>query len=446
VFDRDEQEISQVIENGLEAILSGSATLDSVIAQHPEQADVIRPELEGALWLVSRREEVESRPGFVTASRKRVIERIKAEASSQGAKHSMFGFAWPQRVVNQWMVAVVFLVAILSGAGGLMKYSQSALPGDGLYAIKRVSEQMTYSTTIGEVHRVQLNAQFTEQRLTEVKDLVDKGEFITAGTALQDYEVSVQETLVLLEQASDAQPNDVEALAVTLKQNFASNAVQLSELVQRVPADTKVRDQMIRAADHSLNGALAANRVYMKIIEKKLNPGVPSPTILPPMPSPSPMQIGPSPTAPPRVIPTPTIPVPTKPPIRTSTVAPNGGTGPTKTPSKMPPPIRSGRQPRLLPPIRSGLRPRLPPPIRSGRQPRLPPLIHPGRQQCPLPPIRHGQQQRPLRRMRPRFFRQMCQQMGLLHPLFCLQRPLTQLRLPDVRCATFISLINPAAD
>ena len=111
MFDRDEQEISQIVERGLEAIQSGQATLEQVLAQRPEQAEVIRAELEAALWLVARREEVAPRVGYVAASRRRVVERIQAEASSHGTRRALFGFAWPQQIAFQWVVTVVVLMA-----------------------------------------------------------------------------------------------------------------------------------------------------------------------------------------------------------------------------------------------------------------------------------------------------------------------------------------------
>ena len=65
MFDRDEQEISRFIAEGLDAVLSGKATLDQVLAAHPSQAAAIKPSLEAGLWLGERRAQVSARPGFV---------------------------------------------------------------------------------------------------------------------------------------------------------------------------------------------------------------------------------------------------------------------------------------------------------------------------------------------------------------------------------------------
>lgn len=340
MFDRDEQEISQIIENGLEAILSGTATLESVVGQYPQQAEVLRPELEGALWLVSQRQEVETRPGFVTASRKRVMERIKTEARSQGAKHSLFGFAWPKQNAFQWVMTVVALMLLMTGAGSLLTVSQSSLPGDGLYAVKRISENVSYTVTLSEVDRVQLSAQFADRRLDEARALIDKGEYNTAEVSLQDYELGIAQTLILLKQVQtkENQPVGVEQLAVTVKEGLVTNTEQLAIIAKRVPANAngKVNVGVQKALSVSKNGVVTANRVYEEIQEKKAAPpAAPAdPTQTQPVIQPTSVPRNPT-TAPtnsfrPVDTAVPNTPVPTNPPQNTA--VPN----PTAVPTSLP--------------------------------------------------------------------------------------------------------------
>lgn len=148
MFDRDEQEISQILETGLEAVRTGKTTLDHFTAEYPGQATTIRPEIEAALWLASYQEHLAPRPGFVAASRKRVVERITQEARNEGTKHAFFGFAWPKRIAYQWAVAIILVVFILSGTGGAVSFAQGALPGDGLYGLKRITEDLTIAMTL----------------------------------------------------------------------------------------------------------------------------------------------------------------------------------------------------------------------------------------------------------------------------------------------------------
>ncbi len=275
MFDRDEQEISQIIENGLEAILGGSATLEGVVALHPEQAEVIRPELEGALWLVSQRQEVEARPGFVTASRKRVVERIKAEARSQGTKHSLFGFAWPQRVAYQWVAVAAVVLVLLLGTGGLVTVSQASLPGDGLYAVKRISEQVSYAVTVSEVGRAQLSTQFAERRMNEVETLVSRGNYTAAESALDSYEQQVNLTLSLLDKVSNSLTREKLGLAIAFKDNLVRNAGRLASLLSSAPTD--MRADLQAARELTTMGAAAADDVIRELPPVDVT-GTPTPT------------------------------------------------------------------------------------------------------------------------------------------------------------------------
>src|SRR5512133_1662498 len=139
---------------------------------HMDQAEAIRPELEAATWLFSREEQVKPRPGFVTASRKRVVDRIQREASEGSAKHAFFGFTWPKQLAFRWMAVVMIVVMLLSSTGGLVSASQGTLPDDGLYAIKRLSEEVTYNLTFSSVERVKYSAKLADRRIDELAALI----------------------------------------------------------------------------------------------------------------------------------------------------------------------------------------------------------------------------------------------------------------------------------
>jgi len=344
VFDRDEQEISQIIETGLESILTGAATLEQVLAEHPGQAEEIRGELEGALWLISRRQEVEARPGFVAASRKRVIERIKAEANGQSARRSFFGFAWPQRLAYQWIVTIIVAMILLTGTGSMLTVSQNSLPGEDLYSVKRAAEQMAYTVTLDNVDRVELSAQFTDRRLAEAKMLIDKGQYTSVESTLQDYEQGITQTLALLNQVSGQSSSEVEEVAANVKQNFDQNGRELKAIADQVPMNVRVKNRVRRAEMVSRDGAAMANTVYQKIQDNKQNPAAAATDTIPPAPPPppSPTPVPKTATAAPTPKPTliripPTAVPPTREP-KANTPAPTHTPVPTTAPTDTPVP------------------------------------------------------------------------------------------------------------
>lgn len=276
MFDKDDQEISQLIDASLEAVLSGKATLEQVMAEHPQQADALRREIEAAMWLVARREQVAARPGFTASSRRRVIERIKEEASNTGAKRSIFGFIWPQKIAYQWVAALLALIVLFSSAGGVVSYAQGALPGEGLYPVKLATEKLQYSLTANELERVEVIANFTNRRLQEVVTLVQQGETEALGSSIETFEEHVVQTVDLLEESSDQQPHEKKVLAVNLQETFTEQAEKLDALKEKAPKE--VQPDLERARALTMMGASAAFDEAAQIYDPTETP---TPTLTP---------------------------------------------------------------------------------------------------------------------------------------------------------------------
>ena len=303
MFDKDDQDISQIIETSLDAVVSGRATLDEIVAQHPEHADVLRSELEVALWLVSRKEQVAPRPNYVSASRKRVISRIKDEAKNKGAKRSIFGFLWPQKVAYQWVAALLALIILFSGTGGLVTVSQSALPGEGLYAVKQVSETVALAVTANEVRKVEMSAAFVERRVNEVTTLIERGNMAQAVETLQSFENQVGQTVLMLQDVEQASAHEKKELAVTVQKQLNEQAGKLEKLQENAPAD--LRAELAEAGMLSTRNATLAGEEAERIVDPTQTPTVVPPTTTStPVPSQSPEPPNDTPMPVPTVAPT----------------------------------------------------------------------------------------------------------------------------------------------
>jgi hypothetical protein len=278
VFDRNEQEISLIIEESLEAILAGKASLGEVLRQHPDLAATLQPELEAALWLVARKEQVEPRPGFVTASRRRVVERVRQESRSRGTKRAFLGFLPAQpRTAFQWVAAVVALVLLVSGMGGILTVSQGALPGDQLYSVKRISEEVALGLTLNEVRKVDLSAEYTGRRVQEVEALITRGNYATVPETLDDFEQAVNHAVTLLQQVDDGQLQEKGALASQIHQDLTEYAERLDAL--KLSAPEVVHASLERARDVSTSGASLATEVFEDVLEETM-PGTATPVVV----------------------------------------------------------------------------------------------------------------------------------------------------------------------
>jgi hypothetical protein len=253
VFEKHEQEISQIIEENLEAILSGKRSMEEVLQRHPQHAAGLRRAFEAATWLHAGRGDVAPRPGFISASRMRVVSRVKQEARSQDGKRAVLSFFWPQRRVFQWAAALVILVLIFSGAGELFSVAQNTIPGDQLYSVKRAGEAVSFGLTMDPIKKVELSIQYIDQRFAEVESLVDTGKVDYLRPALTDYNTGVQQSLSLLQQVGQTKTGEKKILAQQLAANLEEKADRLASLTTELPAD--VQAEMVSARELTLNSA-----------------------------------------------------------------------------------------------------------------------------------------------------------------------------------------------
>src|SRR3990172_3919917 len=172
------RELDEALQSCLELIRGGEETLESAVARYPEFEDVLRPQLVTALWIASHRDVLEPRPGFVSASRRRLVARIQQESQVQRP------LTWRERLQQAWTmqkvapVAFVFILLLfLFVSGTIVSSSQKSLPGDDLYTVKRSLEEIALATTFDQTTGAELNVRLTRQRLDEWLALVDENRY-----------------------------------------------------------------------------------------------------------------------------------------------------------------------------------------------------------------------------------------------------------------------------
>ena len=117
--------------------LDGGQGVAELLARYPEHAQELEPLLESAVWFGGQAAVVAPRPGFVKASRARLVEKIAAPPAATGIWSQLFaglGSGW--RMALQAAVVLVMLACLVVGSSGIAYASQNALPGDALYPVK----------------------------------------------------------------------------------------------------------------------------------------------------------------------------------------------------------------------------------------------------------------------------------------------------------------------
>src|SRR4051794_2520470 len=213
---------------------------DSTVESH--DADLL--ELVGAMRSMPP---VTARPEFVADLRERLM--AAAETALVPADVSKLKLPDRKPTRERRLAAVVGGIAIVGATTSLAVASQSALPGDSLYPIKRAIESVHTGISVGEANRGSTVLANASSRLDEVDELTRQSDTDAADEAriartLDTFtEQSIQASDLLLSDYAD----NGNASSISQLRDFASSSLeQLAALEPLVPAEA--RDELIRAA------------------------------------------------------------------------------------------------------------------------------------------------------------------------------------------------------
>ncbi|OLT13387.1 hypothetical protein BJF78_03385 [Pseudonocardia sp. CNS-139] len=140
------------------------------------------------------------------------------------------------------VVGAAALVVMLGLTGGGFVASRDALPGDNLYALKRAGESAELAFTFDEAARAQRHLQFAANRLTEVEQMVARGEQTADpaafSTAISEFDTSTGEGSRLLLGAAEDTGQTAEL--DTLHSWAAQQSERLTELRPALPEPAAV--------------------------------------------------------------------------------------------------------------------------------------------------------------------------------------------------------------
>jgi hypothetical protein len=249
------EELDQILQTCLERVLTGGETIDDVLADYPEQADELRPQLEAALWLGGQKRAFDPQPRFVSTSRGQLLTKIRHEgavnaAQSDAAEGSALAVLWQrlfpgtgtprQRVAFQFALLLIFMVWLAIGSSAVALVSQSSIPGEPLYPVKIAFEEVEMYTAGKLSDEIRLHTEFAQRRLLEVQELVEVGQYDQIPETVEKFENHVDQAVNKLEILAIQEPN-VAQQVVTAVHDFISNQVAFMQvLVAAVPGEGKI--------------------------------------------------------------------------------------------------------------------------------------------------------------------------------------------------------------
>ncbi len=246
---KQNDDFDRILQDCLEKIQQGAETLDDVLARHPALADELRPVLEAALWIQSRKTTLEPRPGFVNASRHRLIDQIRQEQSAvpirqtgsrwAGLKQTFAALFSQKRLALQFLVTLALVLAVIIGSASVARASEYAMPGELLYRVKQTVEKTELAFTPDVAGKAQLYVRNAERRLVEIRTLLieNQPELVSETVAL--FEENVQDAVRSMILVGERDPERAQELVDNLGASLNGEAESIRLLEASAPQDVQ---------------------------------------------------------------------------------------------------------------------------------------------------------------------------------------------------------------
>ncbi len=166
----NKKELYELLEECLREMQAG-ATLEEALQAHSQQADDLRPLLEGVLMARS----LQAGP-VPAAAQNRSRAQFLTAAAARRPQAPRRGLRLPFLPVRSLVPTLIVLLALVSSLFVTGLVSAQSLPGDGLYPVKIAVEQARLRLTTGVASRLSLEETFDQRRVMEVADLLARGE------------------------------------------------------------------------------------------------------------------------------------------------------------------------------------------------------------------------------------------------------------------------------
>jgi hypothetical protein len=194
------------------------------------------PMVSAANWLAHRRSALEPRPGFVRASRLRLLARLRARGGKRPWLHRHWGdIAWWQHPLAHLALVVLLVASGFLSASRLTAASRAWLPGDLLYPLKPMAEQAALLASLTKEGDAQLHIQFAHRRLIEAQSLVFENRYEQIPAAVADFDHHVSQAVILVNQMAGVQQDEARSLATELQQALTGQMGMIILLTNLTP-------------------------------------------------------------------------------------------------------------------------------------------------------------------------------------------------------------------
>ncbi|MGE5223244.1 MAG: DUF5667 domain-containing protein [Omnitrophica WOR_2 bacterium] len=235
---RRPEKIEIALQSCLDIIQKEHVPVESALALYPDLADELRPSLEAALWLTSQQAVFNPPPGFLAASKKRLVAEIKAQPVQQvSLLQQILALLNQKRVVASALILVLIIFFITGNT--VAQAAQAAIPGDVVYPLKLSVEKVQVTLAGSKERATQLQVGFVERRLGEMESLILEGRYDYIPQAASRFQEDSEVTVQSINQLKAKDPQKAKQLSQQLELLLSNHTMTLNVLIQMVPPTTQ---------------------------------------------------------------------------------------------------------------------------------------------------------------------------------------------------------------
>jgi len=232
-----DKQFNTILNECLERILVNGETVAQCLERHPEYAAELEPLLQTAM-IANEAVDIQPSPEFKARAR----FQLRTEMARADEKSRRSIFAWQPR----WAVVVVtvMVVVLLGGGTVLAADSDNTLPGNPLYAVKIVTENVRLALSSSDVTKTQVYTTLVDRRMIEIEQLMDRGKTELAERTL----ARLRNHLANISSLSQAGQSEVEPEADDVEpvdELAVRPAVSVQDAADTVQAEERARLQVL---------------------------------------------------------------------------------------------------------------------------------------------------------------------------------------------------------
>lgn len=168
--------VDNILNECLERLADGE-TVEQCLDSHPDQRAELEPLLITSAATVRVAEGITYRP----EAKQRSYYKLSAALADRdrAPRASRFGWltAWQSRVLRTAAVSLGAVVLVSGTAFGATVASEDSVPGDALYAVKSLKEDISLMMPKSDIAKAKEHAHLANVRTEEIGTLIDRGRF-----------------------------------------------------------------------------------------------------------------------------------------------------------------------------------------------------------------------------------------------------------------------------